>query len=165
MATDRPNDVFFGSEHFLNTQYLLLGTAMDFDQLETFLEVARHLSLSRVAEKRFRTQPAISAQIRALEAEVGAKLLDRSGGLVTAGLYEIDRREKSTSATRERSLSEIEQRLQVLGEQIHILNNQLTAQMAANERQLQTLNGEVQALGHKYESRLKELEDALHVRR
>ena len=69
------------------------------------------------------------------------------------------------SATRERSLSEIEQRLQVLGEQIHILNNQLTAQMAANERQLQTLNSEVQALGHKYESRLKELEDALHVRR
>ena len=57
------------------------------------------------------------------------------------------------------------ERLQVLGEQIHILNNQLTAQMAANERQLQTLNSEVQALGHKYESRLKELEDALHVRR
>jgi peptidoglycan hydrolase CwlO-like protein len=84
---------------------------------------------------------------------------------LTAGLYEIDRREKSTSATRERSLSEIEQRLQVLGDQIHILNNQLTAQMAANERQLQTLNSEVQALGHKYESRLKELEDALHVRR
>jgi peptidoglycan hydrolase CwlO-like protein len=84
---------------------------------------------------------------------------------LTAGLYEIDRREKSTSATRERSLSEIEQRLQVLGDQIHILNNQLTAQMAANERQLQTLNSEVQALSHKYESRLKELEDALHVHR
>ena len=80
---------------------------------------------------------------------------------LTAGLYEIDRREKSTSATRERSLSEIEQRLHVLGDQIHILNNQLTAQMAANERQLQTLNSEVQALSHKYESRLKELEDAL----
>lgn len=56
---------------------------MDFDQLETFLEVARHLSFSRAAEKRFRTQPAISAQIRALEDEVGAKLLDRSGGKVS----------------------------------------------------------------------------------
>lgn len=56
---------------------------MDFDQLETFLEVARHLSFSRAAEKRFRTQPAISAQIRALEEEVGAKLLDRSGGKVS----------------------------------------------------------------------------------
>src|SRR5579872_6232632 len=55
---------------------------MDFDQLETFLEVARHASFSRAAEKRFLTQPAISSQIRALEDEVGAKLFDRSGGKV-----------------------------------------------------------------------------------
>ncbi len=55
---------------------------MDFDQLETFLEVARLTSFSRAAEKRFRTQPAISAQIRALEDEIGAKLFDRSGGKV-----------------------------------------------------------------------------------
>ncbi|MGZ4819838.1 MAG: LysR substrate-binding domain-containing protein [Terriglobales bacterium] len=56
---------------------------MDFDQLETFLEVARLSSFSRAAEKRFRTQPAISAQIRALEDEIGARLLDRSGGKVS----------------------------------------------------------------------------------
>lgn len=56
---------------------------MDFDQLETFLEVARHLSFSRAAERRFRTQPAISAQIRALEEEIGSRLLDRSGGKVS----------------------------------------------------------------------------------
>src|ERR1700732_5606622 len=56
---------------------------MDFEQLETFLEVARRSSFSRAAEKRFRTQPAISSQIRALEEEVGAKLLDRSGGKVS----------------------------------------------------------------------------------
>ena len=56
---------------------------MDFDQLETFLAVARLSSFSRAAERRFRTQPAISAQIRALEEEVGAKLLDRSGGKVS----------------------------------------------------------------------------------
>src|SRR5215469_8674270 len=55
---------------------------MDFDQPETFLEVARHASFSRAAEKRFRTQPAITSQIRALEEEVGAKLFDRSGGKV-----------------------------------------------------------------------------------
>jgi DNA-binding transcriptional LysR family regulator len=55
---------------------------MDFDQLETFVEVARHASFSRAAERRFRTQPAISSQIRALEVEVGAKLFDRSGGKV-----------------------------------------------------------------------------------
>lgn len=40
-------------------------------------------SFSRAAERRFRTQPAISAQIRALEEEVGARLLDRSGGKVS----------------------------------------------------------------------------------
>src|SRR5437773_10019002 len=56
---------------------------MDFDQLETFLEVARHASFSRAAEKRFRTQPAISSQIRGVEEEVGAKLFDRSGGKVS----------------------------------------------------------------------------------
>ncbi len=53
--------------------------SMDFDQIETFLEVARHFSFSRAAEKRFRTQPAISAQ----EDEVGAKLFDRTGGKVS----------------------------------------------------------------------------------
>ena len=55
---------------------------MDFDQLETFLEVARHTSFSRAAERRFRTQPAISSQIRALEEEIGARLFDRSGDKV-----------------------------------------------------------------------------------
>src|SRR5437899_3231566 len=58
-------------------------SSMDFDQLETFLEVARHASFSRAAEKRFRTQPAISSQIRGVEEEVGAKLFDRSGGKVS----------------------------------------------------------------------------------
>jgi LysR family transcriptional regulator, low CO2-responsive transcriptional regulator len=56
---------------------------MDFDQLETFREVARHASFSRAGEKRFRTQPAVSSQIRALEEAVGAKLFDRSGGRVS----------------------------------------------------------------------------------
>jgi DNA-binding transcriptional LysR family regulator len=56
---------------------------MDFDQLETIIEVARLSSFSRAAEKRFRTQPAISSQIRSLEEEVGARLLDRSGGKVS----------------------------------------------------------------------------------
>lgn len=56
---------------------------MDFDQLNIFLEVARHSSFSKAAERCFRTQPAISAQIRALEEEVGARLFDRSGGRVS----------------------------------------------------------------------------------
>src|SRR5437667_8794571 len=56
---------------------------MDFDQLETFIEVSRLSSFSRAAEKRFRTQPAISSRIRSLEEEVGAMLLDRYGGKVS----------------------------------------------------------------------------------
>src|SRR4051812_23766161 len=55
---------------------------MAFVQLERFLEGARSLTFSRVAERFSRTQPAISSQIRALEEEVGAKLFDRSGGKV-----------------------------------------------------------------------------------
>ncbi len=56
---------------------------MDFEQLKAFVEVARNASFSRAAEKLFRTQPAISAQIRALEEDIGARLFDRTGGRVT----------------------------------------------------------------------------------
>ncbi len=56
---------------------------MDFEQLRTFLEVSRLRSFSRAAEKLGVTQPAISAQIRTLETEVGARLFDRDGGKVT----------------------------------------------------------------------------------
>lgn len=56
---------------------------MDFDNLRTFLEVARLKSFSRAAQKLLCTQPAISAQIRSLENEVGARLFDRDGGKVT----------------------------------------------------------------------------------
>ena len=51
---------------------------MDFDQLNTFLEVAKLGSFSRAAEKVLRSQPAVSAQIRQLEQEYGHKLFDRS---------------------------------------------------------------------------------------
>src|SRR5260221_13006153 len=76
---DRPRRVV----EYLSLALVLEHGPMDFDQLETFLEVARHTSFSKAAEKRFRTQPAISSQIRALEDEVGAKLFDRSGGKVS----------------------------------------------------------------------------------
>ena len=52
---------------------------MDVDQLTSFLEVAKLGSFSRAAEKIYRTQPAISAQVRLLEQECGEKLFDRSG--------------------------------------------------------------------------------------
>ena len=52
---------------------------MELDQVIAFLEVARQQSFSRAAEKLYRTQPAISAQIRGLEQECGQKLFDRMG--------------------------------------------------------------------------------------
>ena len=52
---------------------------MELDQITAFLEVARQQSFSRAAEKLYRTQPAISAQIRLLEQECGQKLFDRLG--------------------------------------------------------------------------------------
>lgn len=57
--------------------------SMDFEQLRTFLQVSRLKSFSRAAEKLGMTQPAISAQIRSLEKEIGARLFDREGGKVT----------------------------------------------------------------------------------
>jgi DNA-binding transcriptional LysR family regulator len=51
---------------------------MDFDQLKTFIEVAKLGSFSRAAEKVLRSQPAVSAQIRQLEQEYGHKLFDRN---------------------------------------------------------------------------------------
>ncbi len=56
---------------------------MDFEKLRTFLEVCQLGSFSRAAEKLRVTQPAISAQIRSLEKEMGASLFDRKSGKVS----------------------------------------------------------------------------------
>src|SRR5881296_669655 len=61
---------------------------MDFDQLHTFLEIVRLKSFSRAAQTCFRTQPAISAQVRQMEQELGTALFERFGNrfsLTTAG--------------------------------------------------------------------------------
>jgi LysR family transcriptional regulator, low CO2-responsive transcriptional regulator len=52
---------------------------MDLDQLHTFLEIVRLKSFSKAAQTCYRTQPAISAQIRQLEQELNATLFDRLG--------------------------------------------------------------------------------------
>jgi len=52
---------------------------MDFDHLVTFLEIAKQGSFSRAGQKLYRSQPAVSAQIRQLEQEYGQKLFDRVG--------------------------------------------------------------------------------------
>jgi DNA-binding transcriptional LysR family regulator len=52
---------------------------MDLDQLHTFLEIVRLKSFSKAAQSCFRTQPAVSAQVRQLEQEMNATLFDRLG--------------------------------------------------------------------------------------
>jgi len=52
---------------------------MDLDQLHTFLEIVRLKSFSKAAQTCFRTQPAISAQVRQLEQEIGTALFERLG--------------------------------------------------------------------------------------
>src|SRR5580700_122188 len=52
---------------------------MDLDQLHTFLEIVRLKSFSKAAQSCFRTQPAVSAQVRQLEQELNAPLFDRLG--------------------------------------------------------------------------------------
>ena len=66
----------------------------------------------------------------------------RTAGPRTRGLYEVDRREKSNSET------------------VRVLSDQFAGQLAASERRLQFLMGQIQVL----ESRLKKLEDDLRVR-
>lgn len=52
---------------------------MDLRQLEVFVSVAEFGSFSKAAESLFLTQPTVSEHIRALEEELGVRLLDRLG--------------------------------------------------------------------------------------
>lgn len=52
---------------------------MELDHLRAFLAVVRHRHFTHAAEELYLTQPAVSQQVKALEASVGAKLLDRVG--------------------------------------------------------------------------------------
>ena len=51
---------------------------MDLQLIETFLVVCEERNLSRAARRLFRTQPAVSRQIQALEALLGVRLVERS---------------------------------------------------------------------------------------
>lgn len=51
---------------------------MELKQLRSFVEVVRHESFTKAAEKLFISQPTISAHIRALEEELGRRLIVRT---------------------------------------------------------------------------------------
>src|SRR5437763_1637384 len=57
----------------------MLEASMELYSLQVFLTVATEKSFSRAATKLLRTQPAVSLSIQRLEAELGEKLIDRSG--------------------------------------------------------------------------------------
>ena len=51
---------------------------MDLNQLKTFVTVAEEQHLTRAAERLFTSQPAVSAQLKALEESLGLTLFDRT---------------------------------------------------------------------------------------
>ena len=57
----------------------LLNRLPPFNALRAFEVVARHLSFARAAEELHVTKAAVAQQVRALEQDVGARLVERNG--------------------------------------------------------------------------------------
>jgi DNA-binding transcriptional LysR family regulator len=71
---------------------------MELYQLKTFVAIAQERSLTRAAERVFTSPPAVSAQIRALEEELGVKLFERTPRgmtLTEAGAPLLDEAERT----------------------------------------------------------------------
>jgi DNA-binding transcriptional LysR family regulator len=84
---------------------------MDFEQLRCFISMAELGSLSAAARRHFITQPAVSQRLKALESEVGERLLTRRGGqarLTPAGEI-FQRRAREALQAVEHGLAEIGQ--------------------------------------------------------
>ncbi|HCC59505.1 MAG TPA: LysR family transcriptional regulator, partial [Solibacterales bacterium] len=80
--------------------------------MNVFLVVATEKSFSRAAEKLLRTQPAVSLALQRLEADLGEKLIDRSGKellLTDAGRIVLDyaRRFSNLKGEMENSIAEL----------------------------------------------------------
>jgi DNA-binding transcriptional LysR family regulator len=87
---------------------------VDFDQVHTFLEIVRLKSFSKAAQTCFRTQPAISAQVRQLEQELNTALFERFGSrisLTTAGKIFVDYAQQMMDVRRraQDAIAELEQ--------------------------------------------------------
>jgi DNA-binding transcriptional LysR family regulator len=83
---------------------------MELYQLKTFVAIAQEGSLTRAAERVFTSAPAVSAQLKALEDELGVRLFERTPRgmtLTAAGRSLLDEAERTlASATRIRSAAE-----------------------------------------------------------
>ena len=84
---------------------------------------------------------------------------------LATSVYEIDRREKSSTDTVVANLADLDQQVQLLSNHVRILSNQNAGQFAAERWQLQALTDQIETLSKKYDARLKELEDVLRTRR
>jgi DNA-binding transcriptional LysR family regulator len=82
---------------------------MELRQLRYFLEILRHANFGRAAETLHITQPALSKSLRALEAELGVKLVERGARGVIATPYGRVLESYAAIATREleRAVEEI----------------------------------------------------------
>jgi DNA-binding transcriptional LysR family regulator len=85
---------------------------MEWYSLQVFRAVATERSFSRAAEKLFRTQPAVSLAVQRLEAELGERLIDRTGKeliLTDAGRLVLDyaRRFDNLRSEMENALAEL----------------------------------------------------------
>jgi len=99
---------------------------MELYQLRTFLTVADEGHLTRAAEKLFTSQPAVSAQIRALEDELGVRLFDRGSRGMTltgAGVTLQEQARKIVNAARDFKMTAEGLRGTVTGELVFGLNN------------------------------------------
>jgi len=84
---------------------------------------------------------------------------------LAASVYEIDRREKSSTDTVTASLADLDQQVQLLSNRIRILSNQYARQIEADQRRIQALANQIEALSNQHETRLKQLEEAVRTRR
>ena len=85
---------------------------MNFDQLRSFVEVARFGNFTRAAEELYLAQPSLSRQIAALEQDLGAELFHRARGgstLTAAGasLLPLARRMLADAESVRRELAEL----------------------------------------------------------
>ena len=85
---------------------------MNFEQLRSFVEVARYGNFTRAAEELYLSQPSLSRQIAALEQSLGAELLHRARGgstLTVAGeaLLPLARRMLADAESVRRELAEL----------------------------------------------------------
>jgi DNA-binding transcriptional LysR family regulator len=84
---------------------------MELRQLEYFVAVARHRNFTRAAEELYVTQPALSQQVRRLEAELGLALLSRtpSGVELTPAGADLFERAESILGEVARARAELDQ--------------------------------------------------------